>query len=84
MVPIVSCNRKCRTLLVEDNADFRRVVKQTLCERFPCMVVVEAADGEDALRKIGNSLVPPATDGESKPDHLPYSMKTWGKTVIEE
>jgi len=57
MVLTVSCNRKCKTLLVEDNANFRRVLKQTLCDRFPCMVVVEAADAEEALRKIDN--VPP-------------------------
>lgn len=56
MVRTVSCNRKCKTLLVEDNANFRRVLKQTLCERFPCMVVLEAADGEEALRIIDTLL----------------------------
>lgn len=56
MVRTVSCNRKCKTLLVEDNANFRRVLKQTLCERFPCMVVLEAEDGEEALRIIDTLL----------------------------
>ncbi len=56
MVLTMSCNCKCKTLLVEDNADFRSVLKQTLCERFPCMVVVEAPDGEDALRRIDTLL----------------------------
>jgi two-component system response regulator DegU len=56
MVLAMRCNRKCKTLLVEDSANFRRVLKQTLCECFPCMVVIEAADGEEALRKIDTLL----------------------------
>jgi CheY-like chemotaxis protein len=52
----VSCYRKSKTLIVEDNANFRRVLKQTLCERFPCMNFAEAADGEEALRKIDTLL----------------------------
>jgi len=52
----MSCNRKSKTLIVEDNANFRRVLKQTLCERFLCMDFAEAADGEEALRKIDTLL----------------------------
>jgi len=52
MVLTVSCNCKCNTLLVEDNAEFRRLVKEALCERFPCMLVVEAPDGVEAFTKI--------------------------------
>jgi DNA-binding NarL/FixJ family response regulator len=40
------------TLIVEDNVTFRQSLKETLCERFPTMVVAEAVYGEEALRKI--------------------------------
>jgi two-component system response regulator YesN len=41
-----------RTLIVEDNATFRRSFKEFLHTRFPSMVVEEAEDGEEALQKI--------------------------------
>ncbi len=40
-----------RVLIVEDNF-FRKAFKRDLCERFPSMVVEEAANGEEALQKI--------------------------------
>jgi DNA-binding NarL/FixJ family response regulator len=46
-----------RTLIVEDNATFRRSLKELLCARFPSMAVEEAGDGEEALQKI-DALVP--------------------------
>jgi len=48
----VSCNIGFKILLVEDNVTFRRVLKQSLHEFFPCMIIAEAGDGEEALRKI--------------------------------
>jgi DNA-binding NarL/FixJ family response regulator len=46
-----------RTLIVEDNATFRRSLKELLCARFSSMAVEEAGDGEEALQKI-DALVP--------------------------
>jgi DNA-binding NarL/FixJ family response regulator len=44
------------TLIVEDNATFRRSLKELLCNRFPSMTVEEAVDGEEALQKIDASI----------------------------
>ena len=52
----MSCNLRFKILLVEDNVTFRRVLKQTLHECFPCMIITEAIDGEEALRKIDTLL----------------------------
>ncbi len=38
------------TLIVEDNASYRRSLHELLAERFPSMRIAEAADGEEALR----------------------------------
>lgn len=38
-------------LIVEDNAAYRRSLRQLLAERFPVMRIAEAADGEDAARQ---------------------------------
>jgi CheY-like chemotaxis protein len=43
-------------LLVEDNVSYRRVLKQSLHEFFPSMIISEAGDGEEALRKIETLL----------------------------
>ena len=40
------------TLLVEDNADFRRALSDILLSYFPLMGVEEAGDGEEALGKV--------------------------------
>ncbi len=48
----MSCNLRFKILLVEDNVTFRRVLKQSLHECFPCMIIAEAGDGEEALRRI--------------------------------
>ncbi len=40
-------------LIVEDNAAFRRLLKQILSLRFPSMDIEEASNGSEALRKIG-------------------------------
>lgn len=40
-----------RTLIVEDSAVFRRSLKEILRARFPSMVLVEAANGTEAMQK---------------------------------
>ena len=44
--------RLIRTLLVEDNAAFRRSFKSGLQARFPSMSIEEAGDGDEALPRI--------------------------------
>jgi DNA-binding NarL/FixJ family response regulator len=41
-----------KTLIVEDNASFREILKDKLQTLFPSMVVYEAADGIEALQKV--------------------------------
>lgn len=41
-----------RTLIVEDNARFRQSLKEMLEARFPKMTILEAGDGEEALRQV--------------------------------
>jgi len=41
-----------KTLLVEDNADFRHALSDVLLSYFPLMGVEEAGDGEEALGKV--------------------------------
>ncbi len=40
------------TLIVEDNANFRRVLKNNLEAFFPSMVIHEAAEGNEALQRV--------------------------------
>jgi len=40
------------TLIIEDNANFRRVLKNNLETLFPSMVIHEAAEGNEALQKV--------------------------------
>ena len=44
-----------RTLLVEDNTSFRKILKDDLESEFPSMEIIEAGDGTEALEKIGSS-----------------------------
>jgi len=41
-----------RTLIVEDSAFYRQLLKESLNSRFPLMEIFEATDGEEALKKI--------------------------------
>lgn len=41
-----------KTLIVEDNATFRKMFKEILCKRFPLMTVEEAINGPEALEKV--------------------------------
>ena len=43
---------KLKTLIVEDSAIFRTLLKETLQSRFPSMEIFEAADGVEAMQKI--------------------------------
>lgn len=45
-----------KTLIVEDNSTFRRIVKGILLSRFPFIEVEEAGDGEEALQKVSDSF----------------------------
>lgn len=38
-----------KVLIVEDNAAYRQSLHHLLAERFPAMLIAEAADGDDAL-----------------------------------
>jgi len=41
-----------KTLVVEDSPFFRKLLKEMLGSRFPSMEIHEAADGEEALKKV--------------------------------
>jgi len=41
-----------RVLVVEDSTIFRTLLKETLQSRFPSMEIIEAADGEEAMKEI--------------------------------
>jgi two-component system response regulator YesN len=45
-----------RTLLVEDNVSFRQTLFDILSAQFPFIEIAEAAEGKEALQKIGSSL----------------------------
>jgi two-component system response regulator YesN len=45
-------NEKIKTLLIEDNADFRHTIKEILIQKFPLMSIKQAADGREALIKL--------------------------------
>jgi len=40
------------TLIVEDNVNFRRVLKNNLQDLFPSMVIHEAAEANEALQRV--------------------------------
>jgi len=41
-----------KTMLVEDSASFRQIVKDNLQDQFPSMDITEAEDGVEAFQKI--------------------------------
>lgn len=41
-----------RTLIVEDNTNFRESLKEILHTQFPLMAIEEAGDGKEALQKV--------------------------------
>ncbi len=47
-----------KTLIVEDSALYRKLLKETLQSRFPSMEIVEAEDGEEAMKKMSVQFPP--------------------------
>lgn len=45
-------NRTFKILIVDDNANFRQSFKEILHLQFPSIVIEEAVDGNEALRKV--------------------------------
>jgi len=45
-----------RILIVEDNVSFRQSLKEILHLKFPSIVIDEAADGNEALKKVDTFL----------------------------
>jgi DNA-binding NarL/FixJ family response regulator len=48
---------KLRILIVEDNAQFRQIIRESLQTCFPTTAIEEAADGAQALQKV-NAFLP--------------------------
>jgi len=46
-----------RTMTVEDNVSFRKVFKGELLSRFPSMEIIEAANGEEAFKRLSSNAV---------------------------
>jgi YesN/AraC family two-component response regulator len=44
--------RMLRVLLVEDNRIYREALKESLCQDFPSMLITEAENSDEALRRI--------------------------------
>ena len=44
---------KMRTLIVEDNASYREMIRDSLNTLFPSMVIHEASEGNEAIQKVG-------------------------------
>ena len=44
---------KMRTLIVEDNASYREIIRDSLKTLFPSMVIREASEGNEAIQKVG-------------------------------
>jgi two-component system response regulator YesN len=62
-----------RILIVEDNAFFLQFLKETLYSRFPSMDILEATDGEEALKRIETS----------SPDIILMDLRLPGKNGLE-
>jgi DNA-binding NarL/FixJ family response regulator len=43
---------KIRTLIVEDNASYREMIRDSLNTLFPSIVIQEASDGNEAIQKV--------------------------------
>jgi len=61
-----------KILLVEDNASLRQSLKEIIHLQFTSMVIEEAAEGNEALRKVGTFL----------PDLIFMDIKLPGKSGL--
>lgn len=62
-----------RTLIIEDSAFYRQLLKEALYSRFPSMELFEAADEGEALQRIEGCL----------PDLIFMDIKLPGKSGLE-
>ena len=62
-----------RTLIVQDNATFRKTFKEVLSQKFPFMVVEEAMHGVEAMEKLETFL----------PDLVFMDVRLPGETGLE-
>ena len=62
-----------KTLIVDDNALFREVLKETLQPLFPSMVIYEAAEGIEALQVVDSQ----------KPDLVFMDIRLPGENGIQ-
>ena len=51
-IPFQQRNKRFQVLIVEDNITYRTAFKNLLSARFPLIIVREAGNGEDAMRKL--------------------------------
>jgi DNA-binding NarL/FixJ family response regulator len=47
-----------KILIVEDSALYRKLLKETLHSRFPSMEIIEAEDGEEAMKEMSAHFPP--------------------------
>lgn len=66
-------NDMFKTLIVEDSAIYRQLLKEALYSRFPSMDISEAMDGEEALQKVKTLL----------PDLVFMDIKLPGESGLE-
>jgi DNA-binding NarL/FixJ family response regulator len=62
-----------KTLIVEDSAIYRKLLKETLRSRFPSMEIIEAEDGAEAMQKISPDV----------PDLIFMDIKLPGENGLE-
>ena len=46
----------CKILIIEDNDTFRQSLREILSNKFPSMLIEEAADAKEALQRIEDQL----------------------------
>ncbi len=63
-----------KTLIVEDSALYRKLLKETLQSRFPSMEILEAEDGGEAMKQI---------DAHFSPDLIFMDIKLPGENGLE-
>jgi len=62
-----------KTLIVEDSAIYRKLLKETLRSRFPSMEIIEAENGEEAMQQVAAHL----------PDLIFMDIKLPGENGLE-